>query len=311
MPARVLVLVAISLSWQLRLARAECAKPKRSDSVRIDCVDYVVPKLVVRNWSGRFWPERGRRGEPAIPSFHSPGRRRPELVTKLTIHETANGSMRGAAEHFARNRLGVHFVIDRRGRVSHHNDLTEILSHDRDNARSVGIELVNWIYVPKRQPGQTIIGRWTTNTPHHYLVPTLAQVEALHVLATWLTSRRSGLRIPRRFAGIARRGNQPWFTFSFHQPVPPDGVRAHGHLKQRFRGVVVGRSDGFFPTLYLWLRWKRSLPPARAYACARRITNDARLRSWRQWHLDMRSEPWVWKPVEVRGILGELRCSGA
>ncbi len=311
---RGLIIAAIVLCWpgasEANVCRSD-AKPKRADTIRIGCRGYVVPGLNLRNWSGRFWPERVTAGDAKIPRFFVKARRPATAVTQLTVHETANNSMYGAAQHFRRNRLGVHFIIDRKGRISHHNDLRDVTQHDRSNDASVGIELVNWIYVPRRRPGRTVIGRWTTNAPRHYLVPTQAQVEALHKLATWLTDKRAGTRIPRRFAGIVEHDGATWFTFSYHQPVPATGIRAHGQMKLKFRGRVVGRSDGFFPTLYMWLRWNRALSPRRAYRCAKRITNGARLRRFTKWRLVIRDEDdWVWQPTTVTGILGHIACHG-
>jgi len=311
---RALITAAIVLSWPTFAAAEECdpkASPKQAGTVGVNCAATVIPGVTLRNRSEMFWPERASDRPRRVPRFYSKGTRSARSVNQLTIHETANNSMRGTALHFHRHRLGVHFVIDRKGRVSHHNDLTEATQHDRSNDSSVGIELVNWIYVAKRRRGQTVIGRWTTNAPRHYLVPTLPQVEALHRVASWLTSSKSGLSIPRVVAGIVKRAHQTWFTFSYHQPVPLTGVRAHGHMKLMFRGKVVGRSDGFFPTLYLWLRWNTGLTPKRAYRCAKRITNGARLRQWTRWKLFINDEsPWEWKQIKVHGILGNISCHG-
>lgn len=196
-----------------------------------------------------------------------PAVRKRSQVTELVIHETVSRSVQSTVDTLIRRGLGVHLILGPNGELTQHADLaTDVLSHaSGHNSSSFGVEVVN-PYDPellrKGLPWDRVIeAPWAWKGK--YVLPTLAQAEAVAELVRWATSARApSILIPRRWPGLKGGSFQLGLVKEAKGPLP--GILAHQYF---------GHSDGAWLVLYAWLRIEVGLAPAAAYdEAARRAT---------------------------------------
>lgn len=204
------------------------------------------------------------------PNLHEfTGRaRRLEDVTEIVIHESVTLSHQSTVETLMRRGGGVHFIIAADGTVAQHADVLTRLSHaSQHNSNSVGIEIVNPYYPRWLRDGlpwrDVIDAPWAHEG--EYVLPTPAQLEAVSQLIDWLTSAKSGLKIPRRWLGLS--GSKFALGRVPAAERPSKGVLAHTYFNH---------ADGGFAALYAWLRIERLVSAATAFDLAQHLTEGAR-----------------------------------
>jgi len=195
-------------------------------------------------------------------------------VTELVIHETVTRSAEETVAVLKKRRLSVHLILDEHGRFTQHGDLAnDNLAHaSQHNVASVGIEVVNPYYPSYLKPGMP----WSTviDAPwahkKKYVLPTLAQAEAVARFVEWVTSPASCLAIPRTWIGLAGTKLAMAEVESAAKLKP--GVYAHHYF---------GHADGSLLVLYAWLRLEGGLAPEAAFAEAVRRGTGVR------WNVDL------------------------
>jgi hypothetical protein len=197
-------------------------------------------------------------------------------VFEIVVHET-EGSIVGKTHKdviawFTRAdiNLGAHFIIDRAGNITQHADVsTEITNHAGEihNPYSVGIEIMNPVgKASLAPPGATILQGLEWTNGGQYVVPSPPQLEALHALISWLVASSRTL-IPNEWIGYNGFNNTMSMSRIWKvpgrelEPARP-GIWAHAYFEH---------SDAAFPVLYSFLRAKRGMTPAAAYAFALRV----------------------------------------
>jgi hypothetical protein len=166
----------------------------------------------------------------------------------------------------------VHLVVGPDGVVTQHGDLaTDVLWHvgPLHNWLSVGVEVVTPYYPRLLRKGlpwdRAIYAPWAHEG--QYVLPTLAQAEAVAALVRWTTRAPAlGLDVPRKWRGL-RAGRLALGPVA-HADKPLPGVLAHHYI---------GHADGAWLVLYAWLRLEAGLAPAFAFEEAvRRATGAGR-----------------------------------
>ena len=211
--------------------------------------------------------------DSSVPRFHY-RERAGKPVTELILHETITRSAADTLAVLKKRRLSVHLLLDEHGRFTQHGDLADdILAHaSQHNSPSIGIEVVN-PYSPRYlKPGlawSTVIDApWAYEKK--YVLPTLAQAEAVARFIEWVTSPASGLAIPRTWIGLAGTKLAMAAVRGANRPKP--GIYAHQYF---------GHADGSLLVLYAWLRLEAGLAPEAAYAEAVRRSTGVR------WSVDL------------------------
>lgn len=167
---------------------------------------------------------------------------------EIVVHESVTRSMETTQRILARRGLGVHFMIDRSGRVTQHADpVGDVCWHmPTRNHRSVGIEVVN-PYEPRHMPDAPAIDDAPWAHGNSYVLPTRAQIRAFVELMDGLHEHMQISREIRGLVGDVYHLHQiPTGSPSrprFVDPAP--GVWAHHHIG--------GHSDGAWPVLVLAL----------------------------------------------------------
>lgn len=243
--------------------------PESESTLVLDETEHSVPDLEITNWKNddvlHFTP-------PRITC------RSADDVSEIIVHET--DSMAWEEDNMNRMQnnknsagkdepLSVHFVIRRDGTVVQHNDVMQRLVHGGPhNTHSVAIDIVN-DPDPKAEstvtdsPDDFLTTKWNTEAvaigshKYPYRLPTEAQMKSLHGLVEFLTSR-SEITIPVTWPGVvsdqrSNREDESFFMFynvpSLNKPGNTPGILAHGHY-----GGGGSHIDGYFGTVYLWLR---------------------------------------------------------
>jgi len=179
------------------------------------------------------------------PGFRSYARRPKVKTDAMVVHESVSPTKERTVKVLLRKGCGVHFLVDRDGKVYDMAPLDRVVAHaGRLNRRSVGIEVVNPYYptaIPKSwiDRPEVIPARWAHRK--QYTVPPDAQLRSLWDLIKHLVDTLDdvapdwvGLLGGNRFAmarvkGAAKRG----------------GIQAHTYTHH---------ADGAFPVLYCYLR---------------------------------------------------------
>lgn len=192
-------------------------------------------------------------------------------VTQIIVHESVTRSVADTVSILTRKGLGVHLMHGPDGETVQHGDLLgDWLYHAAPlNKNSVGLEIVNPYYpeyLRNGMPwGRTILAPWAHKG--QYVLPTMAQVEAMSLCIEWITSPASGLRVPRTWIGFdAKRGRFAMGKVKGAEKGAP-GIYAHHYF---------AHSDGAFPVLYSWLRLEAGLSMCDAYETAIRLAENAK-----------------------------------
>lgn len=202
-------------------------------------------------------------------AFAPRGRR--ASATAIVVHETVTTSVEATIAALETQGFGAHLVIGPGGEVSQHGDLAlDVLWHAGPalNGQSIGIEVVS-PYTPRLlregMPWREVIeAPWANGG--RYVLPTLAQAEAITAVLRWLTGERMpGIAVPRRWPGI--RDGRAWLA-----RVPGLAPRETGILAHQY----VAHADGAFLVLHAWLRIEHGLEAAEAFAEAKRLVTGAR-----------------------------------
>lgn len=192
----------------------------QADSVIIDGVEVKLPSgLECTNYTDRFLECR----------FKTKKRKKP--LKHIVLHETAGNTAKGCKRTLLKKGYGIHFVLDRNGKLSNHADLaTETVVHANQlNKTSIGIEVVN-PYAPKtaKYTVKTIPAKWWTwlkdKKDKRYVLPTDAQLETLTVLLPWLCEQ---LNIPYAFPTWYLNRRQKKIKFWRLRAKPEAGIVAH------------------------------------------------------------------------------------
>jgi hypothetical protein len=193
------------------------------------------------------------------PRLAFSGTKRRRLVSEIIVHETVTRDTETTLRVLRRRRLGAHSIVAPDGEVLQLSDpvRTRLEHAAPHNAASVGIEIVNPVEPRFLRPGlpwtRTLRARWAVGG--HYVLPTLAQVEACTGLIEFLTRGHvEGLAVPRDYRGEARGRLAMGRVPGAEKPRP--GIYAHGYFHHQ---------DGAWPMLYAWLRLKAGLAPAEAF----------------------------------------------
>jgi hypothetical protein len=222
--------------------------------------------------------------DPAVHRFRYQDRAG-KPVTEIVIHETVTCSVEETVAVLKKRRLSVHLILDEHGRFTQHGDLAnDKLAHaSQHNGASVGIEVVNPYYPSYLKPGMA----WSTviDAPwahkKKYVLPTPAQAEAVARFIEWVTSRASGLAIPRTWIGLAGSKLAMAEVESASKLRP--GIYAHHYF---------GHADGSLLVLYAWLRLEAGLAPDAAFVEAVRRGSGVR------WNVDLADLITATKPKE-------------
>lgn len=190
-------------------------------------------------------------------------------VTELVIHETVSSSVESTVAVLQKRGLSVHLILGPDGVLYQHGDLVrDVLWHAAGhNTSSFGVEVVNPYDPQELRAGlpwtRVIDAPWSWKGK--YVLPTLAQAEAVAQLVKWSTRRPApGIEVPRRWPGLQDGQFKLAAIPEAKQPLP--GVLAHQYF---------GHSDGSWLVLYAWLRLEAGLSPAAAYEeAARRATGS-------------------------------------
>lgn len=225
--------------------------PSRSDALVVGGQLLEVDGLSVRNWA-----------DEAVHHFE-PNRldcRDADQIDEIVVHESESTEWTDSQVDALQGHeppLGVHFAVLRDGTVYQHNDVVQRLPHAAPhNDRSIAIEVVN-----DPVPGDGSAPRldstvWNTlgsDDDRPYRTPTEAQMQATSRLVSQFTRGGSGspVRVPLTWPGVLNEYfvcyNVPSLNGDGADPVT--GITAHGHF-----GGPEAHIDGYFPTLYLWLR---------------------------------------------------------
>lgn len=174
-----------------------------------------------------------------LPSWSRGGR----TIDQIVIHESVTSSREATLAVLKRRNLSVHFIVGRDGSVTQHAPVANQCAHagSKHNRRSVAIEVVNRYYGQHAsRTEQTISARWAHRGL--YILPTLAQAEAVHALVERLC--REIPTIPLVFPGAVR--GFVWGRLPLLQRVrPPAGIMAHHRTDH---------ADGLFVEHYVWRR---------------------------------------------------------
>ena len=249
--------------------------PGRADSLVVDSLELDAPPGVsLKNWSA-----------PGVSQFLNKPQQRTRAkseVRQIVIHETVSPQWGGLHDPA----LGVQFHLDRDGTLVQHNDVLDMLWHIKTfSERSVGIEVVNLVFDSDAQPnsgepdpGSRIPVAWGGHLGTHYVVPPLAQMEAL---AATVGALRSELSIPDNWiqvmqhpdpAKAAATPDRWYFVLDtgghvyFKNMVDEPWIGSHSVLRDH--------ADGAFPTLYCYLRLRKAMTPDNAYAMAQQVAED-------------------------------------
>lgn len=264
-PSRRSVIAGLTATAALAatVPRAFGASPRLTPppgTVVFDNTTTVTPSFTLTNWS-----------DPSVRYFANVLRHRPlSEASEVVVHDTGGTSRSDAVTNMAANRSGVHFIVDRRGGITHHNELADVLRHDgrdsKSGIRSIGIEMVNPIR-PANATSQwmqdndatTLTVKFgqggTSRSDFSYVIPSEAQCLAVYQIIGWLADEgsRRGLGVTAASAGADMLNHQGRTRAVFavselmgarwqHRP----GVWAHHHVTDR-------KADGIFGALFFWL----------------------------------------------------------
>jgi len=174
-------------------------------------------------------------------------------ATQIVVHESVTRSAQAAVRVLLKKDLGVHFIIDERGTITQHADvLDDMLIHCPNwNSRSVAIEVINPYYPAyETAPWLTrIAAPWADrhkSEPREYLLPTLAQCQALTDLISTLVMS-DVLSIPSTWHGVQ---NASWYLGA----IPSPDKRARGIWSHQQTGT---HADGSWPLFVAYLALHR------------------------------------------------------
>ena len=192
------------------------------------------------------------------------------LATELVVHETVTRSVDDTVRVLKKRGLSVHLVLGPEGVFTQHGDLaSDVLWHaGRHNAASIGVEVVNPYYPKHLKPGlpwsRVIEAPWAHKG--QYVLPTLAQAEAIAELVRWVTSAPAvGIEVPRAWPGLRDGRFALGLVAAAARPLP--GILAHHYF---------GHADGAWLVLYAWLRIEAGLMPDVAFEEAVKRTTQVR-----------------------------------
>jgi hypothetical protein len=206
--------------------------------------------------------------DPSVHRFSGPSRRG-RTINEFVVHETVTRSVADTVSVLKARNLSVHMILGPSGEITQHGDLADDrMAHaGSHNGPSVGVEVVNPYYPRLLRPGlpwtQTIQAGWAHEGT--YVLPTLAQAEAVAQLTKWITSpSATGLAIPRKWIGLSRTasGNKLAMSRVDGAGSASPGIYAHTYF---------GHADGSWLVLYAYLRLQAGMTPATAYAEAVRL----------------------------------------
>lgn len=186
-------------------------------------------------------------------------------IRTIVIHETdgTGDSPRALYNSLKAKGYGIHFSVQRSGRIVRHHPLDAAVVHAGPfNDESIGVE-AHWRH-GETVPGQAPIAAfWTARIPTGKSgVPPLAQLESIWKLCTIACAE---LGIPVRFPGNPGGPNPrvDWYTMDRPEQMPrntrtdPDaeaGIVAHGRWGSH--------TDGRFQEAYCWFRAQGHSPSA-------------------------------------------------
>lgn len=220
--------------------------------------------LVVKNFMEdglyRFFNKK----RPAVPPNTRPA------VNSVVVHETVTTSHAETVEVLKDRGLGVHFIVESDGVVFQHADAfrDEMWHGSQFNELSVGIETVTpyspGFAGPVAPWDRVIDAPWAYKGK--YVLPTIAQAEAVTQLVNFLTSATANpIAIPQLWPGFQRTHKLAMGRVAADVHENP-GIHAH---------IYFGHADGGWLVLYAWLRLEPGLSPAEAYATAAGLATGA------------------------------------
>jgi hypothetical protein len=153
-----------------------------------------------------------------------------------------------------RRNLGVHFLIEKDGKIVQFNDIVDTLPHGSSgwNNTTVGIEFANAHF--QGTAGDQIDLNWESS---NYQVPSLDALESCYNLVNWLTAKLpnvkdSYLSLMQIPSGVHR--NKPCWHIHYHPRAnapslhtPKSGIISHNVYNKQ-------KPDGWFLALYCWCR---------------------------------------------------------
>lgn len=195
------------------------------------------------------------------------------------------------------NSSGTHFVILTDGTIIQMYDINSILIHASSrsiNKSSIGIEIANKVFsqmnskkreyplsekaevIDKsyrnliRSPFNDVKNEKQKTYSKFYLVPPIEQLESLYLLMNILS------RLLKNISDLDKDEN--WIAYQEQKKLFNAGVVPKISGNKKFlahSNIIPEKFDGWFPSLYCFLRFTQNLDPNDAYIRAKNITENA------------------------------------